>query len=80
MPIIAIFTKYDKLVDHFFFLDSSVTGLDEAKARAKARLNELCVKPFKEQIVKKNIPEIPVSSECDNLRRPIRILTVNLCS
>ena len=80
MPIIAIFTKCDKLVDYFLFYDSSVTGLDEAKARVKARLNELCVKPAKEQIVKKNIPDIPVSSGCDNLRKPIRILTLNLCS
>ena len=62
VPIIAIFTQYDRLVEHIKYYDNP-KGSDE---RIKARLDKLCVKPFAEQIRgKTNIPNIAVSSECD---------------
>jgi len=62
MPIIAIFTKYDRLVAHFKFkYYDNPEGIDQ---RIKARLDELCVKPFADQIHgKTNIPNIAVSTE-----------------
>jgi GTP-binding protein EngB required for normal cell division len=58
MPIIAIFTKYDKLVDHInFYYDNP------SEERINAGLNELCIKPFAEQIRgKTKIPNIAVST------------------
>ena len=62
VPIIAIFTQYDRLVDYIQYYDNP-EGSDE---RIKARLDELCAKPFADQIRgKTNIPSIAVSSECD---------------
>ena len=77
VPIIAIFTKFDRLVNHILIRDRSlhdVARLDEkdvkekAENEAKTSLDELCFKPFKEQVVRmtRNIPPIAVSSECDN--------------
>ncbi|KAF8797604.1 hypothetical protein BYT27DRAFT_7228955 [Phlegmacium glaucopus] len=65
MPIIAIFTKYDKLVDDVMFNSGTFAEHDEnVEAAARARLAELCIKPFKDHIREKtHIPGIPVSSE-----------------
>jgi hypothetical protein len=70
VPIIAIFTKYDKLVDYIKTYEK-FEGLDEEaearakEARAREKLEEICAKPFREQIAgKTKIPDIPVSSEC----------------
>jgi len=60
MPIIAIFTQYDRLVEHFKYYGNP----ERSDERIKARLDELCVKPFAEQIDgKTNIPNIAVSTE-----------------
>ena len=69
VPIIAIFTKYDALVDHIIYHSDDVfTEHDEkVEAEARTKLDELCIKPFTQKIGKKtNIPSIPVSSECGN--------------
>ena len=66
VPIIAIFTKYDQLVDHICIYDESITGPDDEEAKVKAKLDQLCV-TFREQIGETTkIPQIAVSSECDN--------------
>src|SRR5271155_2360177 len=62
-----------KLVDHIRIYEN-FAGRNE-KAVVNAKLNELCVKPFREQIGgMTNIPTIEVSSEYHNLRRRVRIL------
>jgi hypothetical protein len=64
VPIIAIFTQYDRLVEQIRYYDNP-EGSDELK-KIKARLDELCVKPFAEQFHgKTNIQNKAVSSECD---------------
>lgn len=69
VPIIAIFTKYDHLVDHIHIYDNP-EGKTKAElgAKASAKLEASCVKPFKAKISgNTNIPVIRVSaSECDN--------------
>jgi hypothetical protein len=66
VPIIAIFTKYDQLVDHIDIFENPERNFEKAKAKAQVRLEELCFKPFKEQISgRTKIPHIAVSSECD---------------
>ena len=68
VPIIAIFTKYDNLVDHIcFFENPGQKTKAELLPKASARWEELCVKPFKAKISgNTSIPVIRVSSECDN--------------
>ena len=75
MPIIAIFTKYDQLIEHIAFYDNSENDSEEVKVKAQTVLEEQYIKPFKEQISgKTKIPNVAVSSECDIWRRPVRIL------
>lgn len=65
VPIVAIFTKYDKLVDHIRIYEN-FAGRNE-KAVINAKLDELCVRPFREQIGgMTKIPTIEVSSEYNN--------------
>ena len=75
VPIIAIFTKFDTLVNRVRIRNlNNFAGLDkrDAKERAKneaeANLDELCFKPFRKQVVRmtRDIPVVAVSSECDN--------------
>ena len=73
VPIIAIFTKFDRLVNDIR-ISGNFPGLDgkalqeRVYSEAQARLSELCFMPFREQMVKmtRKIPEIAVSSECDS--------------
>ena len=66
MPIIAVFTKYDRLVDHIRIYDESVTGPDDEEVKVKAKLDQFYV-AFRELIgERRKIPQIAVSSECDN--------------
>ena len=65
MPIIAIFTKYDRLVDEITIYDNPRDS-SEKKAKAEAKLEELCIKPFEDHIGQTTqIPHIAISSECD---------------
>jgi len=74
VPIIAIFTKYDRLVKHiclrnsrkFARLDKKLVQ-EKIENEVKADLDKLCFSPFRRRIVgmTQNISEIVVSSECD---------------
>ena len=77
VPVIAIFTKFDRLVNHVLIQDHNLQDVarlgekdakEKAENEAKASLEELCLKPFRERVVgmTRNIPVIAVSSECDN--------------
>jgi len=65
MPIIAIFTQYDRLVDdiHIFHNPNNQTKA-ELEGKINAKLEELCFKPFKAKISgNTNIPVIKVSTD-----------------
>lgn len=70
VPIIAIFTKYDKLVnDAELDIDEECfTGLDDAgiavfcRKAADTAFKELCITPF-EAVVQQTVPHVAVSSE-----------------
>jgi GTPase Era involved in 16S rRNA processing len=62
MPIIAIFTKFDMLVDHIEIYEE-YTNPERRDELINAKLDELCVKPFEEQIHgKTKIRHIAVST------------------
>jgi hypothetical protein len=69
VPIIAIFTKYDQLIDRtdYDMDESRCSGLDEATRSKLVRkdadviLQEVCIGPF-EEFVQKKIPHVTVSS------------------
>ena len=73
VPVITVFTKYDKLVEQIEFGDNLEfhkrnKHLDPETRNARlaeetrAKFQELCVGPFK-QVVGKDIPHIAVSSK-----------------
>jgi hypothetical protein len=70
VPIIVVFTKYDNLVDDVMFNSDTPEFAEhdeKVEAAARARLNELCIKPLRDHIHEKlDIPCIPVSSEWNN--------------
>ena len=73
VPVITVFTKYDKLVEQIEFgnnlefhkrnkhLDPETRNAGLAE-ETRAKFQELCVGPF-EQVVGKDIPHIAVSSK-----------------
>lgn len=64
MPVIILFTKYDRLVSEEIFLMAKA-GLEivvkKAEQIAKYRLHRECIAPL-EALVGKTIPYVPVSS------------------
>jgi hypothetical protein len=66
VPIIAVFTKYDKLIDQVEYELEPVDELgDDAineliKARAETRLQEICIGPL-ERSAGSDIPHVAVS-------------------
>jgi hypothetical protein len=70
VPVIAVFTKYDELIERANFeIDSTrIEGLSNediiatAKRDAEKKLQEICVKPFEDHVGDK-VPHITVSSK-----------------
>ena len=81
VPIIAIFTKYDRL-DTRIRRCREFAGLDEQALQEEVdnKFNELCIRPFREQVngLTREIPAIPVSTRKDyklTLHKLIRLTT-----
>ena len=66
VPIIAVFTKYDQLIDRteFELLRKGIEGVnrEDLLKTAKEELQKLCIKPF-EAVAGDRFPHITVSSK-----------------
>jgi hypothetical protein len=69
VPVIVVFTKYDRLIDQVDFeLGPSGNGLSDdaikelVRERAETKLQEVCIKPL-EEFAGSDIPHAAISSE-----------------